>query len=234
MKGASWSLAVALVSVALSVSPFAVPDGASWVLRSTPTALKLRVTRSTTLAPPVVVVDGDAANRGILSIARNAATELAPLRGWVNNAAMVGMGTLHEADPEMVSRLFQLNVEGYFWGCSEAVRTFLDQRTGGAIVNISSFQARAAFPGWVAYAMSKAAVHGLTRNVAAEYGRAGIRANAVEPGAISTPWNSDNIARQAHPETIRAEMEGLSPLGRMGEASEIAEVVEFLLSPLGE
>ncbi len=184
--------------------------------------------------PPVVVVDGDAANRGILSIARNAATELAPLRGWVNNAAMVGMGTLHEADPEMVSRLFQLNVEGYFWGCSEAVRTFLDQRTGGAIVNISSFQARAAFPGWVAYAMSKAAVHGLTRNVAAEYGRAGIRANAVEPGAISTPWNSDNIARQAHPETIRAEMEGLSPLGRMGEASEIAEVVEFLLSPLGE
>lgn len=147
---------------------------------------------------------------------------------------MVGMGTLHEADPEMVSRLFQLNVEGYFWGCSEAVRTFLDQRTGGAIVNISSFQARAAFPGWVAYAMSKAAVHGLTRNVAAEYGRAGIRANAVEPGAISTPWNSDNIARQAHPETIRAEMEGLSPLGRMGEASEIAEVVEFLLSPLGE
>ena len=127
------------------------------------------------------------------------ATGLAPLGGWVNNAAVVAQGTLHDADPDLVSRLFKVNVEGYFWGCAEAVTTFMAQRTSGAIVNISSLQARSAFPGWAAYDTSKAAVYGLTRYVAVEYGAAGIRANAVEPGAILTPWNEDMIARSPDP-----------------------------------
>lgn len=181
--------------------------------------------------PPVVVVEGDAADRVVLSKARKAATELAPLRGWVNNAAFVATGTLHAADPEMVSQLFRLNIEGYFWGCAEAVQTFLNQRSSGAIVNVSSLQSRAAFPGYVAYGTSKAAIHGLTRNVAAEYGRAGIRVNAVEPGATWTRYNTENIALQDDPDAVQAELESLSPFERMGEASEVAEVVAFLLSP---
>ena len=144
--------------------------------------------------------------------------------------AVVAMGSLHAADPEMVRRLFRLNIEGYFWGCAEAVRTFMAQRTRGAIVNISSLHARAAFPAWAAYETSKAALGGLTRYIAVEYGPAGIRANAVEPGAIYTPWNADLIARSPDPAAQRTLMDSFSPLGRMGRADEIAAVVAFLLS----
>ena len=177
-----------------------------------------------------VVVVGDAADVEVLARVRAAATSLAPLGGWVNSAAVVAMGTLHDADPAMVQRLFRLNIEGYFWGCAEAVRTFMSQRTRGAIVNISSLHARVAFPAWAAYETSKAALGGLTRYIAVEYGRAGIRANSVEPGAIWTPWNVDHIARQPDPAAAQAEMESMSPLGRMGRADEIASVVAFLLS----
>jgi glucose 1-dehydrogenase len=177
-----------------------------------------------------VVIEGDAADRAVLEAARKAAQELAPLRGWVNNAAVVAQDPLHDPDVELVTRLFRLNVDGYYWGCSEAVRAFLAQGGGGAIVNISSLQAFAAFPSWTAYAMSKAALAGLTRNVAADYGSHGIRANAVAPGPTWTPWNEANIGRSEDPVAAAAAFEALAPIGRAGRASEISSVVSFLLS----
>jgi NAD(P)-dependent dehydrogenase (short-subunit alcohol dehydrogenase family) len=179
---------------------------------------------------PGVVIEGDAADRDVLAAARAAAQDLAPLRGWVNNAAVVAQDPLHDPDVELVTKLFRLNVDGYYWGCSEAVRAFLAQGTGGAVVNISSLQAFASFPKWTAYAMTKAALAGLTRNIAADYGSHGIRANAVAPGPIWTPWNEANIARSDDPAAAAADFEALAPLGRAGQAPEIASVVSFLLS----
>jgi NAD(P)-dependent dehydrogenase (short-subunit alcohol dehydrogenase family) len=176
------------------------------------------------------IVDGDAADLDVLRTARATAVAMAPLRGWVNNAAVVEQHWLHRPDHAAVSRLFHLNVEGYYWGCSEAVLAFLEQRSGGAIVNISSLQGEVAFPGWTAYAMSKAALAGLTRNIAADYGPAGIRANAVAPGAIWTPWNEDSIGRSDDPAAATAQFESYATLGRAGRADEIANVVAFLLS----
>lgn len=176
------------------------------------------------------VIVGDAGDVEVLAAAASVATALAPLGGWVNNAAVVATGNLHAPDRALVSRLFRLNIEGYFWGCSEAVRTFLAQGGGGAIVNISSLHAHAAFPGWGAYETSKAAVGGLTRYLAVEYGPAGIRANAVEPGAIWTPWNQDMVRRSPDPEAAFARLSSLSVFGRTGRPDEIAAVVAFLLS----
>lgn len=180
---------------------------------------------------PGVVVEGDAADRAVLASARYAAQDLAPLAGWVNNAAVVAQTLLHDPDVELVTKLFRLNVDGYFWGCSEAVRTFLAQGTGGTIVNISSVQAFTALPGWSAYAMSKAALAGLTRNIAADYGASGIRANAVAPGPTWTPWNEENLKRAEDVESATADFERLSSMGRAGQPEEIAAVVAFLLSP---
>jgi NAD(P)-dependent dehydrogenase (short-subunit alcohol dehydrogenase family) len=179
---------------------------------------------------PGAVIEGDASDRSVLAAARIAAQDLAPLGGWVNNAAVVAQDPLHDPNVELVTRLFRLNVDGYYWGCSEAVRAFLAQGTGGAIVNISSLQAFASFPMWTAYAMTKAALAGLTRNVAADYGSHGIRANAVAPGPTWTPWNEANVARSDDPSAAAADFEALSPLGRAGQAPEIANVVSFLLS----
>jgi NAD(P)-dependent dehydrogenase (short-subunit alcohol dehydrogenase family) len=177
-----------------------------------------------------VVIEGDAADRDALKAVRKAATNLAPLGGWVNNAAIVAQHWIHKPDVEAITKLFRLNVEGVFWGCSEAVITFLEQESGGSIVNISSLQAFAAFPGWAPYAMSKAALAGLTRNIAADYGAKGIRANAVAPGAIWTPWNTANMAAHEDAEKLAAEFEALSPFGRAGQPPEVANMVAFLLS----
>ncbi len=176
------------------------------------------------------VLTGDAADRDQLAAAATRATQLAPLGGWVNNAAVVRMGTLHDPQPDEVDETIRVNLMGPYWGASEAVRTFLRQRSPGAIVNISSIHARAAFSGFAAYDVAKGGVNALTRYLAVEYGPAGIRANAIEPGAIRTSMNQSVIDISPDPVRARREMAAIHPLGRMGEPPEIAAVAAFLLS----
>ena len=179
---------------------------------------------------PGTVLHGDAADPGDLEQARDAATAIAPLAGWVNNAAIVAMDSVHVPDPAAVERLFRVNVAGTYWGASVAVRTFLAQRSGGSIVSIASIHARAGFPNWAAYETSKAGLFGLTRNLAVEYGPAGIRANTVDPGAIWTEWNQRMVERSPDPDEAYRNLNALATLGRVGRPSEIASVVAFLLS----
>jgi glucose 1-dehydrogenase len=176
------------------------------------------------------VLTGDAADRDVLAAAAARATALAPLAGWVNNAAVGRMGMLHDAVPAEVDEIIRINLMGAFWGCAEAVRAFLAQRSPGAIVNISSIHARAAFNGFAAYDVAKGGVNALTRYVAVEYGPAGIRCNAIEPGAFRTPMNQAVIDRSPDPAKAECEMAALHPLGRMGEPREIGSVAAFLLS----
>ena len=152
---------------------------------------------------PGAVITGDAADRSDLERARDAAVVLAPLGGWVNNAAIVAMDSVHRPEPEAVARLIRVNLEGTYWGASTAVRTFLEQRSGGSIVSISSIHARAGFPNWASYEMSKAGIIGLTRNLAVEYGPAGIRVGLPSAAArcarlvstlTTTSINSANAA----------------------------------------
>jgi NAD(P)-dependent dehydrogenase (short-subunit alcohol dehydrogenase family) len=176
------------------------------------------------------VIEGDAADPEVLRAASGRATEQAPLRGWVNNAAVVGEDSVHRPDPTWVRRLVDVNILGTYWGASEAVRTFLAHGLGGSIVSISSLHARAAFPKWAAYEASKGAIESLTRNLAVQYGPVGIRANAVAPGAIWTPWNENAIAAAPDPAAAQRLFESYAVLGRAGRAEEIAAVVSFLLS----
>jgi glucose 1-dehydrogenase len=176
------------------------------------------------------VVAGDVASRDVLEEAAARAVAAAPLKGWVNNAGVAITGNLHAPDPAGVERVVNVNLMAVFWGSSVAIRRFLAQGSGGAIVNISSIHGTDSFPGWAAYDMAKGGVNALTRYIAVEYGQAGIRANAIAPGAILTPLLRKFVADSADPE---AEMRGLidlHPLGRAGEPEEIAAVAEFLLS----
>ena len=132
------------------------------------------------------VVCGDVANRETLEDAARIARRFGPLGAWVNNAGVALRGNLHAPVPADVERVLAVNVSGYFWGCSTAVRCFLEQRSGGAIVNVSSVHATRGYPGFAAYDVSKGAVEALTRYVAVEYGPFGIRANSVAPGAVRT------------------------------------------------
>lgn len=176
------------------------------------------------------IVVGDAAEREDLAQAAARAREAGKLVGWVNNAGIALSGNLHDPDVGEVDRLFAVNLMGYFWGTSEAVRIFLDQGGGGAIVNISSIHGRAAFPGWAAYDTAKGGVDALTRYTAVEYGKRGIRANAVSPGAIRTALMQGVLDESKDPAAMEADFANLHPLGRLGETEEIASVVSFLLS----
>ncbi|MDG4805703.1 SDR family NAD(P)-dependent oxidoreductase [Micromonospora sp. WMMD1120] len=184
-------------------------------------------------ADRLVAVVGDAADEQVAEHAAELAERAAPLAGWVNNAAVFRDAALHTASADTVLDLIGLNLRPAVVGAAVAVRRFLARAAGGAIVNVSSHQARRPVPGALPYATAKAAVEGLTRALAVEYGRHGIRANAVALGSIATERHTEFLATQ-EPERaqwIDAELARLHPAGRVGRVEEVAEAVAYLLSP---
>ena len=182
--------------------------------------------------PRVVPVIGDAADPEVTDRAAARATEAAPLRGWVNNAAVFRDAWLHEAGASEVATLVGANLNPVLTGCATALRTFLAAGTAGAIVNVSSHQAQRPVRGSLPYATAKAATEGLTRALAVDYGPHGIRVNAVALGSIATERSDAHLASLDEPAAAHFEREIrlLQPLARMGRTAEVAEVVAFLLS----
>jgi NAD(P)-dependent dehydrogenase (short-subunit alcohol dehydrogenase family) len=175
-------------------------------------------------------VIGDVADQSALEEAADRAQAFAPLMGWVNNAGLAISGNLHDPKPDEVDRLFRVNLMGVFWGSSVAVRRFLAQRSGGAIVNTSSIHSTASFAGWAAYDTAKGGIDALTRYTAVEYGPVGIRANAVAPGAIMTPLFKKVVADSPDPAQLLSDFSVIHTLERPGEPSEVAATAAFLLS----
>jgi len=179
-----------------------------------------------------VGMPGSAGDEDVAERAASRASELAPLAGWVNNAAVFHDAELHVA-PEDVRALVDANLAPALVGCAVAVRHFLASGTRGAIVNVSSHQAQRPVRGALPYATAKAAVEGLTRAVAVDYGPAGIRCNAVALGSVRTERYDRLLDEQPaeRARAIEAELTELHPLGRVGAPAEVADAVAFLLSP---
>ena len=178
--------------------------------------------------PRVSTVVGDAGDEEVTASAADVAQRAGPLAGWVNNAAVFRDAALHDSPARDVLDLIALNVGLAVAGCATAVRRFLAAGQGGAIVNVSSHQAQRPVPGALPYATAKAAVEGLTRALAAEYGPFGIRTNAVALGSIATARYETMAAEQP---AVAEQMRDLHPLGRVGRPEEVAAVVAHLLSP---
>jgi NAD(P)-dependent dehydrogenase (short-subunit alcohol dehydrogenase family) len=175
---------------------------------------------------------GDVADRATHIKARELASVNGTLVAWVNCAGWTRGAALHDFpnDPKLFEELIATNQNGTFWGCAEAVHSFVGQKVRGAIVNISSVHGRRAWRDHALYEMTKAAVDALTRNVAVTYGPYGIRCNAVAPGAVMTPALAKSFADAPDSVARRRSLEALTPLKRIADAVEIAEVVAFLLS----
>ena len=166
-------------------------------------------------------VTGDAADPDVCERAADRAEAAAPLAGWVNNAAVFRDASIHTTAPGALRELVVRNLDPALAGCATAVRRFLAAGTGGAIVNVSSHQAQRAVPGCTPYVTAKAAIEGLTRALAVEYGEQGIRVNAVAPGSVRT---------ERYDERQDGALRALHPLGRVGRAAEVAAVIAHLLS----
>ena len=161
----------------------------------------------------VAGVAGDAADEAVTGRAADRAEAAAPLAGWVNNAAVFRDASFHVDPPAAVLELIVRNLAPAVVGSATAVRRFLAAGTGGAIVNVSSHQARRAVPGALTYATAKAAVEGLTRALAVDYGPHGIRVNAVALGSIDTERYQALLAGQEprRPTASRARYAGSTP-----------------------
>jgi NAD(P)-dependent dehydrogenase (short-subunit alcohol dehydrogenase family) len=145
-----------------------------------------------------------------------------------NNAGIEGKGgNTHECTEENWNRVIAINLTGV-WLCMKAeIAQMLKQGGGGAVVNTSSGAGLAGVRGMPAYVASKHGVAGLTRAAAIEYGRNGIRINAVCPGPIRTPMMGRLLHGRPDAEERFARSE---PLKRLGEPEEIGEAVAWLCS----
>jgi meso-butanediol dehydrogenase/(S,S)-butanediol dehydrogenase/diacetyl reductase len=148
----------------------------------------------------------------------------------VANAGVQIGGSLEETSPEDWSRVLDVNLNGVAW-CCRAVLPAMREQGGGSIVIVSSVNAIVGSAGMAVYDMSKAGVLALMRNIAAEYGTDGVRANAVCPGNTITDFHIDNMAKRGKTvDDIREFMRDYGLLGRAAEPAEIANAVHFLAS----
>jgi meso-butanediol dehydrogenase / (S,S)-butanediol dehydrogenase / diacetyl reductase len=148
----------------------------------------------------------------------------------VNAAGVIVRADAPATDDEAWSRQMRVNVDGTFFMCRAAIRQMRVQGSG-AIVNFGSIWGAAGGKGHVAYATAKGAVHNLTRSLALDHAREGIRINAVCPGEVDTPML--RAAGRAVPLTDAqlAEMaDRVVPSGRLAHPDEIGRVVVFLCS----
>jgi NAD(P)-dependent dehydrogenase (short-subunit alcohol dehydrogenase family) len=133
---------------------------------------------------------------------------------------------LHEQSLEDFDKLMSINLRGLFLCMKYEIQQMLTQGTG-VIVNTSSIGGLIGFPGFSPYIASKHAVIGLTKSAALDYAKQGIRINAINPGFIATEMNDRTVEQM---NTTVDDLASTVPMGRMGQAAEIAQAVVFLCS----
>jgi len=143
----------------------------------------------------------------------------------INNAGLSRHPTVARTDPAGWNEDIAANLNGAY-ACAHAVLPQMVARRAGCIVNVGSVNGLSAL-GDPAYSAAKAGMIAMTRSIAMEYGRYGIRANCVLPGTVRTPlWD----ARKAKDPDVLRQLERWYPLGRIVEPVEVASVIAFLAS----
>jgi 2-keto-3-deoxy-L-fuconate dehydrogenase len=147
-----------------------------------------------------------------------------------NCAGYVHSNTALDATDEQWDFAMNLNARSQFW-MIQAVLPKMLANGGGSIVNMASVASSIkGLPNRFVYGVSKAAVIGLTKAVAADYVAQGIRCNAICPGTVDTPSLQDRINSHADPQQARKNFIARQPMGRLAQAHEIAPIVVFLAS----
>jgi len=142
----------------------------------------------------------------------------------VNSAGIAGVGSVHLVSPEDMDKTMDINFKGTFLACRHALPIMMEQRSG-SIMNVASVEGLEAQEFTAPYNASKGAVVLLSKNMAIDYGRWGVRVNAICPGFIETPMSA-----AIEDPGMRARVDGAHQLGRMGTPREVANVALFLAS----
>lgn len=165
------------------------------------------------------VGDYDACHEGVTKVA----AELGPVDVVINNAGITRDGTILKMSRDMWEDVIRINLGGCF-NMAHAVFPGMRDRKWGRIVNIGSINGQAGQYGQVNYAAAKSGIHGFTKALSQEGARFGVTVNAIAPGYIDT----DMVA--AVPPEVLEKIVAKIPVGRLGQAHEIARGVAFLCS----
>ncbi|HET8822240.1 MAG TPA: glucose 1-dehydrogenase [Thermoleophilaceae bacterium] len=180
-------------------------------------------------APAVTSIIGDVSDpEGAQHIVDEAADRLGKLDILVNNAGIELEATIEHTSPDEWDRIMAVNAKGPFL-CSRFALPHL-RRTRGVIVNTASVDAFWGEPELAAYCASKGAVLALTRCLALDHAKDGIRAVAICPGYVRTDLLEQFYDNQPDPEAARASLTRKHPLGRICEPAEVASLATWLAS----
>ena len=159
----------------------------------------------------------------IYAMVNNIIEELGEIHILVNNAGITQDNLFMRMKPEQWSKVIDVNLNGVFNVTKAVIRSMMKQRYG-KIINISSVVGFSGNPGQVNYSSTKSALVGFTKSLAREVGTRGVTVNAVAPGFIDTAMTQ--VLNESQQEAILQQI----PLGRMGDAGDIANAVAFLAS----
>ena len=187
-------------------------------------ATKVAATGATAVGLDVDVTD----RAGIEAAVTEVCERLGPPTILVNNAGLQGFGPFLKITPEAWGRVLDVNLTGTFH-CCQVVIPHMVEAGWGRIVNISSSSAQGGQPYMAHYVSSKAAVIGLTKSLALEFGPKGITANTIPPGFIDTPMLRDSESKGLLGESVEHHA-GLTPVRRVGRPEDIAAACAFLVS----
>jgi 3-oxoacyl-[acyl-carrier protein] reductase len=151
--------------------------------------------------------------------------ELGPISVLVNNAGIKRDGAFSLMDPAAWHQVIDTNLTGTFNYCRAVMRQFV--RGGGTVINVTSVGGQIGMAGQVNYCASKAGVIGLTRALAKEVARFGVRVNAVAPGFIETDMTA------SIDENVRKKLYAQIPMGKPGSPRDVARLVRFLAEDSG-
>lgn len=170
---------------------------------------------------------GDVAKPGDCERVVNAAVEkYGKIDYLCNIAGVVAGGNCVETSEETYRNIMDIDVFGTFQMCKLTIPHML-KKGGGSIVNVASIVGYRAVKDRCAYSMAKAAVIGLTKSIAIDYIRQGIKCNAICPGTTYTPSLEKRFQTSQNPEQMRRDFNERQPMGRLGTPQEIAESVLF-------
>lgn len=203
-------------------------EGASVVCNSISDSASRVVTKIAQRKGKAIFAQGDVSKpedvQGIVDAAIKTYDQLDIL---VNNAGIVLPGSVDEMSPEDWDRTMAVNVRGVYLLSKYSIPHL--RKTRGTIVNTSSVLALKGVKNRAAYSASKGAVVSLTKAMAADYVADGIRVNCICPGTIDTPSLARRLAQFPDPEEARKQFIARQPMGRLGNADEIAEGILYLV-----
>jgi dihydroanticapsin dehydrogenase len=168
--------------------------------------------------------------RAVEAYTRRCAEAFGSVDVVVNNAGVNIPGVFHEVSDEVVDRTLAVNTKGPLYGCRAAIPYMLESGRGGSLVNVASVNGLVSEPFLAVYSTSKGAVVMLTKGVALDYAKQGIRCNVICPGWVDTPINYAHAEMLGGLQRVYDTIDSFQPIGRPGEPREIANVALFLAS----